>query len=65
MVRNTEEYDSTTISVFLKNGEVFQRKDVTPSPLGDNDNFVCFWDNNSIVTYPMEQVEKFIFHFDK
>jgi len=59
MLRIPENFDKTTISVFLKNGESYINMDITSHPFGDNENIVCFWINaTTIVTFPIEQVAR-------
>ena len=59
----TEEHDDTTITVKLKNGEIFEKKKIPPQPLGDLERTVTFYIGDGILRgYPMEDVEYFQFY---
>lgn len=57
MVRTPIETLNITISVFLKNGTSFIDKDIPNSLFGQHESFVSFWDEDSIVVYPLDQVQ--------
>lgn len=65
MIKEPAGYENATISVFLKDGRSFDRRDMTSSPLGQNERIVCFWaDDCSVVGFPLEIVDRFVMHFD-
>jgi len=64
MVRVPENSDSITVSVYLKNGDFFERKDCTMAPTGEHETLISFWEGDDIVVFPLEQVDRFIYHFD-
>ena len=58
-----EELKEVTISVKLKNGEIFEKKKIPPQPLGDLERTVTFYIGDGILRgYPIEDVEYFQFH---
>ena len=64
MVRLPTDTENITINVFLKSGDIHVGMDITNKPLGENERVVSFWsDENTVVTYPLEQVERFEFVF--
>ena len=64
MVKLPTNTENISLNVFLKNGEIYVGKDITNQPLGEHDRVVSFWrDENTVVTYPLEQVERFEFVF--
>ena len=63
MIKEPASYASMTISVFLKDGRSYERRDTTPSPLGQSERIVCFWDGDSVVSFPLENVDRFVMHF--
>ena len=57
--------NDVTISVFLKNEDYFLEKDMTSKPFGDNDKFVSFWSEGSLVIIPMTRVKEVHFNHPK
>jgi hypothetical protein len=51
------------MNVFLKTGEVFMDKDFPPIPVSTHERTLSFWDGDTLVCYPMEQVLKFEYTF--
>jgi hypothetical protein len=45
------------LTVKLKNGELFENKDVPPSPFGEHEKVVSFWHEDVLRSYPMSSVE--------
>ena len=58
MIRVPTQYETMRLNVFLKNGDRFLGKDTTNLPLGDNECTVCFWEEDILMIFPMEQVER-------
>lgn len=65
MLRDPESYKNATMTVVLKDGQVYSRRDTTSSPLGDTGKFVCFWDNDDLKIIPMQNVYGIVMHFNK
>ena len=65
MLRDTKPLKDATITVVLKDGGVFSRRDTTSEPLGDAGKFVCFWDNDDLKIIPMQNVYDITMHFNK
>ena len=63
MLRDPESYKNATMTVVLKDGRVFSRRDITSAPFGDGERFVCFWDNDDIKMIPMQNVYDITMHF--
>lgn len=47
------------INVFLKNGKKYLNKDIPDRPFGEHEKIVCFWHENIIRGYPINDVEYF------
>jgi len=58
-----EESKNITISVKLKNGILFENKNIPTSPIGENDKLVCFYTYKRTILrcYPMSEIEYFEF----
>jgi len=56
MIKNSNA-KNFTITVKLKNGELFENKDITASPMGDHERWVSFWNDDKIRAYPAVDVE--------
>ena len=63
MIREPQSGRNVLISVYLKNGDVFENKDVPTQPAGEHEKVISFWDGDSIVVYPISEVHKWIYHF--
>ena len=49
--------DNIVITVKLKNGELFENRDVPTSPFGDHEAVVSFWNECKLMVYPISDVE--------
>lgn len=58
MIKSPEtDMKDLTMTVRLKSGERFIRRDVPEKPFGDNEQFVSFWANDTtIMIVPMSEV---------
>lgn len=64
MVKFPSDTENISLNVFLKNGDAYMGKDITNQPLGESERVVSFWsDDTTVVSYPLEQVERFEFVF--
>ena len=63
MLRDPASYKNATMTVTLKDGTVFSRRDITSAPFGDRETFVCFWDNDDIKLVPIQNVSEITMHF--
>ncbi len=63
MIRTPEKDSDITISIWLRNGDSFEKKDITDKPFGDNERIVSFWDGDSVTVLPMSDVSKCSLHF--
>jgi hypothetical protein len=52
----------TSVSVYLKNGERWEYKDIPIQPTGEYEKVISFFDDDNLIVYPLDQVEKYIFH---
>jgi hypothetical protein len=50
--------DLGKINITLKDGTEYLGKDVPEHCFGQNDRFVAFWDDNSLVFIPFSEVKK-------
>ena len=64
MMKDPKTAQNVTISVFLKDGRSYERKDISSAPLGNNERFVCFWEGDDVIAFPLENVDRFVMHFD-
>jgi len=65
MIRDIENIEKTKVSVYLKNGNCFLKKDITSAPSGEHDRIVCFWDDDIIKIFPIDVVEYWEYSFDE
>ena len=56
-IRDLIDSPNLCITVVLKDGDKFERKDPTPDPFGNNMEVVSFWEGNAIRMYPMSEVK--------
>jgi len=55
-----------TISVALKNGDVYTHRDTTDPPLDKNGDLVAFWENeHDLMVFPMDMVDHIVLHFEE
>jgi hypothetical protein len=63
MIKTPKDYNELTVSVFLKDGGVYLKKDTTNAPMGEHETVICFWDDsNTIITIPLTEVKMIRFH---
>ena len=65
MIRKVENTESLSVSVYLKNGAVYTRCDVTDKLMGEHERFISFWYEDSILIFPLERVKRIVFHFEE
>jgi hypothetical protein len=66
LIKQPQNYESAKITVYLKNGTVYEHKDITGSPLGETERLLSFWEEDgNLLVVPMEQVHYFIMHFEQ
>ena len=63
MIKNPENTEQMTISVYLKNGEEFLDKDITSTPISDKELVVGFWIDGKVRLYPMSEVRMIEYGF--
>lgn len=66
MIKSVEmlgEMQEMKMNVYLKTGEVFMDKDIPPIPVSGHERTLSFWEGDTLVCYPMEQVLKFEYTF--
>jgi len=52
-----EQAENMKLNVHLKSGECFSGVDSPIAPLGDNEIVVSFWLDDTLMIYPMDQIE--------
>lgn len=57
MIKDPSDLKRMTITVKLRNGQLFANKDTTARPFGESERVVAFWQDGVIRTYPMDLVE--------
>lgn len=53
-----------TLTVTLLSGIVYANKDTPSQPFGDHDKFVAFWDDDDLITIPLNLVSKVKIHIN-
>ena len=49
--------ENVSVTVVLKNGEVYENCDVPGAPTGETGNMVCFWVEDKLRIYPIADVK--------
>ena len=56
MIKDFENTEKLLFTITLKNGEIYENKDITQAPFGQ-DNFVAFWHDNKVRMVPISLIK--------
>ncbi|RLI66867.1 MAG: hypothetical protein DRO67_00395 [Candidatus Asgardarchaeum californiense] len=62
MIREFKNPEYVQITVVLRDGYVYERKDIPEAPLGDGEKYVSFWDDDHIKIIPLDLVDHIKLH---
>ena len=66
MIKFPEHTENVRVTIRMKVGTYYIKKDITDQPFGENERLISFWLNDTIIrTVPLEDVEYIDFHFEK
>tara|TARA_R110000765_G_scaffold422660_1_gene530592 strand:- start:1248 stop:1439 length:192 start_codon:yes stop_codon:yes gene_type:complete len=63
MIRNPTVTENMTLTVILKDGRQFEKKDITDQPFGEHERVVSFWDGEVVKVFPMAEVAEYHLNF--
>jgi hypothetical protein len=63
MIRDLESFENISITVRLKNGDLYEKRDTTSQPFGKEEKVVCIWTSeNTLTIFPMDVVDRIQIH---
>lgn len=65
MIRMPDMKRNVSITVKLKNGEIYKNKDITNQPFGEHNIVVSFWHDDKLRAYPIDDVEYYELFFEE
>ena len=63
MIKDPDNFENLQISVYLKDGRIFERRDVPNVSEETGAMSVQIWDEDVIRVFPIDMVKEYVLHF--